>query len=266
MKRMLLCAVIGSLSLAACAQAPQTPATAAAPAAKPASAADKSADENVRQALKALNPDLQIDYIGAAPIAGFRQAVAGGSVVFVSDDGRYLVQGDVIDLKTRRNIGDSNAGLAAYRRGLLETVPHAQRIVFAPPNPKYTVSVFTDIECGYCRKLHSQITDYNKQGIAIEYLAFPRMGLGTKDHKDMVSVWCAADPKSALTAAKSGKPAPARDCDNPVASEFALGQRLGVTGTPAVFAPDGTQIGGYLTPEQMRATLDSLSSVAGGGR
>ncbi|MFT4255351.1 MAG: thioredoxin fold domain-containing protein [Pseudoxanthomonas sp.] len=265
MKRMLLCAAIGGLSLAACAQAPQTPA-ATTPAAKPASAADKVADDRVRQALKALNPKLQVDYIGAAPMQGFRQAVVGGSVVFVSDDGRYLVQGDVIDLQTRRNVGDSNAGLAAYRRSLLQGVPHAQRIVFAPPNPKYTVSVFTDIECGYCRKLHSQIADYNKQGIAIEYLAFPRMGLNTKDHKDMVSVWCAADPKSALTAAKSGKPTPARNCDNPVASEYALGQRLGVTGTPAVFAPDGTQIGGYLTPAQMRAVLDGLSGAAGGSR
>ncbi len=81
--------------------------------------------------------------------------------------------------------------------------------MFAPPNPKYTVTVFTDIECGYCRKLHSEIAEYNRQGIAIEYLAFPRMGLGSEDYRNMVSVWCASDRRKALTDAKNGKPHPA---------------------------------------------------------
>ncbi|MFT3763172.1 MAG: DsbC family protein [Pseudoxanthomonas sp.] len=261
MKRLFLCAAIGGLSLAACAQAPQSPPTAATAAAKPAGAADKAAEERVRKALQALG--LKVDYIAAAPMAGFRQVIAGGQSIYVSDDGRYLMQGSVVDLQTRRDAGESSPALAGYRRELLETVPHAQRIVFAPPNPKYTVSVFTDIECGYCRKLHSQIAEYNKQGIAIEYLAFPRMGLGTKDHQDMVSVWCAADPKRALTEAKSGRTVPKRDCNNPVAAEFELGQRIGVNGTPAVFAPGGAQIGGYLTPAQMRAVLDGLAKDGG---
>jgi len=269
MKRMLLTALIGGLSLAACAQAPQTPATAAKPAAAtgPATAADKAAEAQVRKVLKELNPELKIDYIGAAPMPSFREVIVGGQVAYVSDDGKYLMQGVVLDVATRRDVAEASAGLRRYRTDLIDSVPHSQRIVFAPPNPKYTISVFTDIECGYCRKLHSQIAEYNRQGIAVEYLAFPRMGLGTKDHKDMVSVWCAADPKRALTDAKADRPVPARTCNNPVATEYEVGQRLGISGTPAIFTAEGVQIGGYLSPTQMRARLDELAGgKAGGGR
>ncbi len=263
MKRMFLTAIVGGLSLAACAQAPQAPAPVAQPAAaaKPASAADQAAEARVRQALKALNPNLTIDYVAAAPMPGFRVVVVGGQVVYVSDDGKYLVQGGVLDMQSRRDAAETSVALMQYRRNLIDGVPHEQRIVFAPPNPKYTVSVFTDIECGYCRKLHSEIAEYNKQGIAVEYLAFPRMGLGTQDHKDMVSVWCSSDPKRALTDAKNGKGVAARDCTNPVAAEFEIGQRLGVNGTPAIFTAEGVQIGGYLAPAQMRAVLDQLAAA-----
>ena len=268
MKRMFLTAVVGGLSLAACAQAPQsTPATtsAPAPAAKPASPADRAAEAKVRDALKQLNPQLKVDYVGASPMPGFREVVVGGQVAYVSDDGKYLMQGQVLDLATRREITESSPGLASYRAGLIAGVPAAQRIVFAPPNAKHTVSVFTDIECGYCRKLHDDIAEYNRQGIAVEYLAFPRMGLGSPDHKNMVSVWCAANPKQALTEAKSGKPVPARTCDNPVAKEYELGQRVGVTGTPAIFSQGGVLLGGYLSPKQLRARLDALEGDKAGG-
>ncbi len=115
--------------------------------------------------------------------------------------------------------------------------------MFAAPNAKYTISVFTDIECGYCRKLHQDIAELNRNGISVEYLAFPRMGLGSKDYTDMISVWCAADRRQALTNAKRGGSVPAKNCTNPVAMQYALGQQLGVNGTPAIFAPDGTQLG-----------------------
>ena len=104
----------------------------------------------------------------------------------------------------RKNL--SEGALAKMRKELLKTIPVSERIVFAPANPKYTVSVFTDVECGYCRKLHSEIAEYNRQGIAVQYLAFPRMGLGSDDYKKMVSVWCAPDRRKALTDAKTDQP------------------------------------------------------------
>ena len=111
-----------------------------------------------------------------------------------------------------------------------------RRIVFAPPKPKYTVTVFTDVECGYCRKLHSEIAEYNRQGIAVEYLAFPRMGLGSDDYQKMVSVWCAPDRRKALTDAKDDQPRAKTDLQTRVTMQYDVGQRVGLTGTPMILA------------------------------
>ncbi|HHW4681323.1 MAG TPA: DsbC family protein, partial [Xylella taiwanensis] len=215
--------------------------------------------QRVTTALSTLDPDFKPDYIGAAPFLGFREVVVSGQILYVSDDGHYLMQAQPYDIHNKKFA--VSEGLLAYRHAQLATVPQSQRIVFAPKNPKYTISVFTDIECGYCRKLHSEIAELNKRGIAVEYLAFPRMGLGSQDYKDMVSVWCASDRKQALTAAKAGQQIQNKNCNNPVALEYTLGQRIGVNGTPAIFAADGTQLGGYLPPEKLRALLDTLATA-----
>lgn len=255
MLRFAIAALFGALSLTACAQ--PTPPAAQTPAAKPAPAANGPAEQAVRAALNELNPGFHVDYIGAAPFPGFREVVVSGQLLYVSDDGRYLFQSQPYD--THAKSPANSEGLLGYRRGLLATANHGDRIVFAAPNAKYTISVFTDIECGYCRKLHQDIAELNRNGITVEYLAFPRMGLGSKDYTDMISVWCAADRRQALTTAKRGGSVPAKTCTNPVAMQYALGQQLGVNGTPAIFAPDGTQVGGYLPPAQLRAALDKLS-------
>lgn len=269
MKRTLL-AVLGAISLSACAQAPSPAATAAKPGAQSTPTAPVKAEATIvagtpearaRDALRKLNPQIKVDQIGAAPIAGFREAIVSGQVVYVSDDGKYLIQGSLYDIENKKNLGE--ASMAKVRAELLKSIPASDRIVFAPPNPKHSVTVFTDIECGYCRKLHNEIAEYNRQGIAVEYLAFPRAGLGSADFKHMVSVWCATDKKKALTDAKNDKPVPAKDCKNPVTMQYDLGQRMGLTGTPMILARDGTQLGGYLPPAQLRAALDKL---AGGGK
>jgi thiol:disulfide interchange protein DsbC len=263
MKRSLVI-LLGAVSLSACAQT-STPATAAKPgaqAAAPASVASGPAEARVRAAVKQVNPRVGIDQIAPAPIKGFQEVIVGGQTLYVSDDGKYLMQGDLYDIATRTNLGEES--MARLRSKLLRTIPVSDRIVFAPPNPKYTVTVFTDVECGYCRKLHSQIADYNRQGIAVQYVAFPRMGLGSPDFRKMVAVWCAADPKKALTDAKNDRPVPYRNCKNPVTMEYNLGQRVGLTGTPMILAADGTQLGGYVPPEELRAELDRMAE--GGAR
>lgn len=269
MPRLITAALLGALSLTACAQAPQPSAqddAAAAPAAQPAPVRQLKAgegatpDARARSAVAQLNPNAKVDYVGAAPLPGFREVIAGGQLLYISDDGRYLMQGAVLDLDQQQDLMQTSAALAEHRRKLIATIPHSEKIVFAPPNPRYTVTVFTDIECGYCRKLHGEIAELNRQGIAVEYLAFPRMGLGSQDHKDMISVWCAPDRKRALTDAKAGKSVPARDCKNPVTMEFDVGQRIGVSGTPAIYSAEGIQLGGYLPPAAMRARLDELAA------
>src|SRR3546814_15897369 len=122
------------------------------------------------------------------------------------------------------------------------------RIVFAPKDPKYTVAVFTDVECGFCRKLHSQIDDYNRECIAVQYLAFPRMGLGSADFQKMVNVWCATDRKQALTDAKNDRRVRTRNCKNPVTMEQDVDKRIGLAGTPQIVAPVGNATTGYRPP------------------
>lgn len=264
-----LVVLIGAASLSACAQS-NAPSTAAKPDAGAARASDPQTDkagaqvipgtpaDRARAAIRKINPKVQIDQIAAAPLPGFQEVIVGGQVVYVSDDGKYLIQGTLYGTDTMKNLAE--ASLAKMRKQLLKTIPVSDRIVFAPANPKYTVSIFTDVECGYCRKLHSEIAEYNRQGIAVQYLAFPRMGLASEDFRKMVSVWCAANPKQALTDAKNEKAVPVRDCKNPVTMQYDLGQRMGLTGTPMILSSDGIQLGGYLPPAELRAALDKLAA------
>jgi thiol:disulfide interchange protein DsbC len=252
LKKLLLALCIGGLSLAACA-AENDVAPAASPAVTPA------AQQMVRQAIKSLAANVQVDSIEPAPMPGFYQVIAAGQMLYVSTDGKYAMHGDVIDLSRRQNLSDD--AWARFRKAELAKVPASERIVFAPPNPKYTITVFTDVNCGFCRALHEHVAAFNKEGIAVEYLAWPREGLvttagrPTPTYTEMVSVWCAKDRKAAFTAAKEGRaPAPAT-CANPVKDQFNLGVKLGVNGTPAIYGPDGRVLGGYLTPEQLLAAL-----------
>jgi len=268
MKRLTLALSCVALSLAACAQ-DATPSVAAKPGAqarKPVVAAGGveptfaagSPEARARDTIRKLAPNVRIDQISAAPVKGFREAILDGQVFYVSDDGKYVMQGALYDASTRENLAKDS--MNKLRRKLLATIPVGDRIVFAPANPKYTVSVFTDVECGYCRKFHAQIAEYNKQGIAVQYLAFPRMGLGSEDYKKMVSVWCATDRRKALTDAKNDRPPQAKDCKNPVTMEYDVGRRVGLQGTPMILAPDGSELGGYVEPVRLRAALDQIAA------
>ncbi|MFC3813493.1 DsbC family protein [Lysobacter sp. GCM10012299] len=266
MKRILL-AALGAISLSACAQAPDSAARAqgsARPAAALAAVAPKAgtADARAVEAVRLLNPQVRVDRVGAAPMPGFREAIVAGQVVYVSDDGRYLFLpgsgGALFDVNAKKNLSED--AMAAVRKQLIDTIPVSERIVFAPAKPKYTVTVFTDVECGYCRKLHSEIAEYNRQGIAIEYLAFPRMGLGSDDYKKMVAVWCSPDRRKALTDAKNDRTPKYTNCKSSVNQQYDIGQRVGLTGTPMILSADGTQLGGYIPPAALREALDKLAA------
>ena len=262
MTRKLLSAfVLACASLSACAQSTQ-PADAgaegkqpaAAPAAKAAAPAPGTPAARALAALKSVNDAIVPERIEDAPLPGFQQAIVAGQVVYVSNDGKYLLQGSLYDIQRQKNV--SEEAMAAVRREVIDAIPMADRIVFAPPNPKHTVVVFTDVECAYCRRLHSEIAQYNKQGIAVEYVAFPRMGPASEDFRKMEAVWCAKDRRKALTDAKNDRKVASDRCKNPVAMQYELGQRAGLLGTPMILTEDGTQLGGYVPPEQLRLALD----------
>jgi thiol:disulfide interchange protein DsbC len=193
--------------------------------------------------------------------------IASGHLVYISSDGKYVLNGQVIDAAKGTSLTDD--AWAAYRKAELAKVPLSDRIVFAPEHPKYTVTVFTDVTCPYCRVLHEEVKALNKEGIAVQYLAWPRSGVTGDDgkptatYKEMVSIWCAADRNDAFTEAKKGREPKSADCKNPVKDQFDLGLKLGVSGTPAVYAEDGALIGGYLTPAQMLQAVQEHAEKGG---
>lgn len=223
-------------------------------------AAPGASDAAIRAAIQKAMPDAQIDSIKASPIAGYREVAIGGRIVYISADGRYLIQGNLFDLTTRTSLTESSQ--AVIRKGILAKVGPERRIIFASAKPKHRITVFTDIDCGYCRKMHQQMADYNKLGISVEYLFYPRAGMESDAATKAISVWCSADRRKAMTDAKNDRPVAKKTCTNPIAADYALGQKIGFDGTPAVYSADGSQIGGYLAPAQMLVALDKLAKTA----
>lgn len=224
-----------------------------------ASLAHAADDGAARAAVQKLVGERKIEVFEAAPVPGYYQAVIGSQLLYVSADGRYVLQGTLYDANARLDL--TAARMAVINGAKLADYPQDKRIVFAPKSkPKYKVTVFTDIDCGYCRKLHSHMAEYNERGIQVDYLFFPRTGPGTPSFNKAVSVWCADDQHAAFTAAKAGSDPVPKQCPNPIAEEFQLGVDVGVDGTPAIYAADGSKIGGYLTPDQMIAQLDRIAA------
>jgi thiol:disulfide interchange protein DsbC len=179
----------------------------------------------------------------------------------VSADGRYIFAGDLFEIDSRANLTEAKRSVA--RSKLLAKIDERETIVFGSASAKHTITVFTDVECGYCRKLHSEINELNKLGVRVRYLAYPRSGPGTEDWRKMEEVWCSADRKTAITRAKQDQEVKTSKCAaTPVAKQFQLGDDLGVRGTPAIFTVDGDYIGGYLPPNALRQQLEELSAKA----
>lgn len=216
----------------------------------------------IRAAIGKVAPDVKVDAVEASPIPGLYEVLVGTQMMYVTADGRYFVDGRIVDLKTRQDLTEPR--LAGARKRLVDGVGEDEMVVFEPEKATHTITVFTDIECGYCRKLHSQIAEYGKEGIRVRYLFFPRAGKPSPAYDEAVSVWCAGDAaarRTALTAAKAGEPVPSRTCDNPVDAHMALGEELGLRGTPAIVTDTGELIPGYVEPKRLAA---QLAQPAGG--
>lgn len=213
---------------------------------------------DVEQSIRSLAPGATSIAISETPIEGLLMVQIEGDIVYATSDGKYLIQGRVLDMATREDLTES--AKAEVRRALLAKVDSGSQITFAPADPKYDLMVFTDIDCGYCRKLHAEIDQYNEQGIAIHYMAFPRAGVGSHSYDKAVSVWCAGNQRDALTQAKLGEEPDPAQCDNPIDEQYALGRELGVTGTPSLLTSAGQMIPGYVPPAQLRARLDQMAA------
>lgn len=219
-----------------------------------------SPEKSIREALQKVVPDITIDSVAPSPISGLYEVLVGTQLMYITGDGRYFVEGRIVDLTTRTDVSEPR--LAEARKRLVDGIPESQMVIFGPSDAKHTVTVFTDIECGYCRKLHSEIDQYTKEGIRVRYLFYPRAGQGSPAYKEAVSVWCAGDEveqRDALTAAKAGKKIAEKSCDNPVDEHMELGVRLGLRGTPAILTEDGDMIPGYVEASRLAIQLNDAT-------
>jgi thiol:disulfide interchange protein DsbC len=214
----------------------------------------------IREGLEKVLPGVEPDDIRPAPLNNLYEVVIGPQLVYVSGDGRYLFQGSIVDLESRANLTEPRRRAAVAEA--VEAVGEDTMVIFGESDAAHTISVFTDIDCGYCRKLHAEIDAFNEKGIRIRYLFFPRAGVNSDSFNKAVSVWCAEDSQAALTDAKAGKPVPEAKCDNPVEAHMRLGEAAGVSGTPALVLPDGELLPGYVPPSRLAAYLEAKEAGA----
>lgn len=200
-------------------------------------------------------PEVRSEQISPSPIPGLYELRVGPQIAYVSADGRYLVRGDIIDVMSDANVSEERR--AGARLAAIDDIGEARMIVFTPRQVKHTISVFTDVDCGYCRKLHREIGEYMARGIRVRYLFFPRSGPNTEGWAKAEKVWCSADRADALTRSKRGEVLATKACSpTPVRDHYSLGLSFGVTGTPAIITDTGELVPGYVPAAELGAYLD----------
>lgn len=194
------------------------------------------------------------DSVVPSRMPGVYEVTAGGQVFYLSEDGKLVLQGDLVDLETQNNLTEDRRRV--IRSKAIAAVSEKDMLIFGPEGPvKHTVTVFTDIDCGYCRKLHNQMAEYNKAGIRVRYLMLPRAGIDSESYKKAVTVWCSANRQEAMTRAKRGENLEPKTCENPIQAHYDLAQKLGIQGTPHILLESGQMIPGYVPPSQLYAIL-----------
>jgi len=203
---------------------------------------------------------VSLENVRPTPAKGLYELLVGTQIFYITSDGKYLLSGSMLDMTTKENLTD--ARMKGIRLKAIDSIADDQYISYKSNKPKHSITIFTDIDCGYCRKLHSEMDGYNKLGISVNYLFFPRTGPGTESFNKAVSVWCNKDRNMALTDAKAGKAMAAAKCSNPIASHYQLGSEMGVTGTPYIITEDGDTLPGYMPPAALKRELDKLHAAA----
>lgn len=210
----------------------------------------------IQETVEQINPNARINWVKDSPLKGLNEVGVDGVVLYISDDGRYLLHGTLLDVVNRKNLTEI-AG-AQTRRVLLAEIKDSDKIIYAPKGvAKHRVIVFTDISCGYCHKVHEQLKGYLDRGIQIEYVPFPRGGPESPVLTQMERIWCAKDRHAAYDAAMQGKfPDQAKNCQSPVQTTYEIGDKIGIQGTPAIYSYDGMQYGGFVEPTELAKELD----------
>lgn len=215
--------------------------------------------ELIRASLKKAIPAMQAEQISQTPIAGIYEVKYGTEIYYASADGLFLIRGEVLDLAQKKNLTEESR--SAARRLLLESLDRNSMIIFAPKEVKHHMTVFTDVDCGYCRKLHQEIEELNGYGIEVRYLLFPRAGIDSESAIKSQSVWCANDQRNALAEAKIGNEVTKKSCENPIAKNIGLADQIGLTGTPTIILDNGEIVSGYVPAAKLKEMFEAGKSL-----
>ncbi|MGH8209435.1 MAG: DsbC family protein, partial [Steroidobacteraceae bacterium] len=220
----------------------------------PAAQPQPAAKVDPRVEVSSRIPGTKPDELRATPIPNIYELARGSEIAYVTSDGKYAISGDMFEIANNDDLTEERR--RDMRAKLIAAIPESDMLVFGPKDPKYTVTVFTDVDCAYCRQLHSQIADYNRLGIRVRYLFYPRSGPNSESWTKAEEVWCSDNRNEALTRAKLGQALKTKPCaHNPVARDYALGRDFGLQGTPAIVAANGEMISGYMPPAQLLQEL-----------
>jgi thiol:disulfide interchange protein DsbC len=238
----------------------------------PAVQADLS-PEAVKTLLEAKLPGIEIDSVEPSPKEGIYQAFYGGQILYVSTDGQVVFTGNMLGLSGDRPVNYTEAAsvakaaeLSPKRAATIAALKEEDMVIFKADNEEFAITVFTDVDCAYCRKLHKEVPQLNAKGVTVRYLAFPRAGVGSSAYDKLVSVWCSDDRQLAMNNAKLKRQFTPKTCTNPVASQYQLTREFGLTGTPALILPDGELLAGYVPFEELYKHLKRKSEQVAAGK
>lgn len=222
--------------------------------------ADEQTIEHIRKMLDQRLPDIDVTSVQPSPVTGVYELVSDGQIYYVSADGNYIFDGDLIDMEKRQNLTTQRKG--GLHLALINELDEKDMMVYETPDQSQrSITVFTDVSCGYCRKLHAELDELLEGGVRVRYLMFPRAGLGSQAHKDLESVWCAEQPLDAMTTAKAGGQIVPASCENPIESHVQLAEKVGLRGTPLIYLDNGQMIPGYRSASQLVQMINSTEPL-----
>lgn len=215
--------------------------------------------QQLQQKFASAKTPLQIEHIEPAKISGFYSVqLQDGPLLYVSEDGNYFFAGELYQFQAGRMVNITDQDSSRSRQALMKQLNVNEMVVFSPKLPVKTksyITVFTDVDCFYCQKLHKEVPELNARGIEVRYMAFPRAGVNSATAQKLESAWCNANPQESITRLKNRESIEVANCDNPIAKQYQLGKRMGVTGTPAILLPDGEMIPGYRPAKDLAKIL-----------
>jgi len=225
-------------------------------------AQEKTGEEKLREAMALRAPDMPITSITESVLPGIYELISGGQVYYLSPDARFLVDGSIIDLESKANISEERRG--GLQLALINAIPEEQMVVFNNESgtAERSITVFTDSDCGYCRKLHEEVDLITGANIKVRYLLYPRAGIGSSSAKDLENVWCADDQQEAMTIAKQGGSLTDATCSNPIESHLSLGREVGLRGTPLIYLDNGTKVPGYRPASDIIEMIENSTPLA----